>query len=101
CWKKGLMEKIHMVQEVVLVVQNVLEELANTGERIKNMFNWSVPFLSCLACLVLFVATLLLYFVPLRYLVLIWGVNKFTKKLRNPYTIDNNEILNFLEEGAF
>lgn len=30
------MEKIHMVQEVVLVVQNVLEELANTGERIKK-----------------------------------------------------------------
>lgn len=25
------------------------------------------------------------------------GVNKFTKKLRNPYTIDNNEILNFLK----
>ncbi|XP_029698036.1 multiple C2 and transmembrane domain-containing protein 2 isoform X2 [Takifugu rubripes] len=95
--KKGLMEKIHMVQEVVLVVQNVLEELANIGERIKNMFNWSVPFLSCLACSVLVVAMLLLYFIPLRYLVLIWGVNKFTKKLRNPYTIDNNEILNFLK----
>lgn len=30
------MEKIHMVQEVVLVVQNVLEELANIGERIKK-----------------------------------------------------------------
>ncbi|PWA14295.1 hypothetical protein CCH79_00012244, partial [Gambusia affinis] len=33
--KKGLMDKIHMVQEVVLVVQNVLEEIANIGERIK------------------------------------------------------------------
>ncbi|KAG8012627.1 Multiple C2 and transmembrane domain-containing protein 2 [Nibea albiflora] len=95
--KKGLMDKIHMVQEVVLVVQNVLEELANIGERIKNIFNWSVPFLSCLACLVLFVATALLYLIPLRYIVLIWGVNKFTKKLRNPYTIDNNEILDFLK----
>ncbi|KAM3609519.1 uncharacterized protein V6R79_016270 [Siganus canaliculatus] len=95
--KKGLMDKIHMVQEVVLAVQNLLEELANIGERIKNIFNWSVPFLSCLACLVLFVATVLLYLIPLRYIVLIWGVNKFTKKLRNPYTIDNNEILNFLK----
>ncbi|XP_029991821.1 multiple C2 and transmembrane domain-containing protein 2 isoform X3 [Sphaeramia orbicularis] len=95
--KKGLMDKIHMVQEVVLAVQNVLDELANIGERIKNIFNWSVPFLSCLACLVLFVATALLYFIPLRYIVLIWGVNKFTKKLRNPYTIDNNEILDFLK----
>lgn len=95
--RKGLMDKIHMVQEVVLVVQNVLEEIANIGERVKNIFNWSVPFVSCLTCLVLFVATSLLYFIPLRYLVLIWGVNKFTKKLRNPYTIDNNEILDFLK----
>ncbi|XP_063763427.1 multiple C2 and transmembrane domain-containing protein 2 isoform X2 [Eleginops maclovinus] len=70
--KKGLMDKIHMVQEVVLVVQNVLEEIANIGERIKNIFNWSVPFLSCMACLMLFVATALLYYIPLRYIVLIW-----------------------------
>uniref|UniRef100_A0A3B4B5T9 C2 domain-containing protein n=1 Tax=Periophthalmus magnuspinnatus TaxID=409849 RepID=A0A3B4B5T9_9GOBI len=95
--RKGLMDKIHMVQEVVLVVQNVLEELANIGERVKNIFNWSVPFVSCLAGLMLFIAATLLYFIPLRYLVLIWGVNKFTKKLRNPYTIDNNEILDFLK----
>uniref|UniRef100_A0A3P8TCE8 Multiple C2 domains, transmembrane 2a n=1 Tax=Amphiprion percula TaxID=161767 RepID=A0A3P8TCE8_AMPPE len=95
--KKGLMDKIHMVQEVVLVVQNVLEEIANIGERIKNIFNWSVPFVSCLACLVMFIAAALLYFIPFRYIVLIWGVNKFTKKLRNPYTIDNNEILDFLK----
>ncbi|XP_034089486.1 multiple C2 and transmembrane domain-containing protein 2 isoform X3 [Gymnodraco acuticeps] len=95
--KKGLMDKIHMVQEVVLVVQNVLEEIANIGERIKNIFNWSVPFLSCMAFLMLFVTTALLYYIPLRYIVLIWGVNKFTKRLRNPHTIDNNEILDFLK----
>ncbi|XP_061679924.1 multiple C2 and transmembrane domain-containing protein 2 isoform X3 [Syngnathoides biaculeatus] len=95
--KKGLMDKIHMVQEVVLTVQNILEELANIGERTKNLFNWSVPFMSCLACLVLFVATSLLYFIPLRYIVLIWGVHKFTKKLRNPYAIDSNELLDFLK----
>ncbi|XP_077424850.1 multiple C2 and transmembrane domain-containing protein 2-like [Vanacampus margaritifer] len=95
--KKGLMDKIHMVQEVVLTVQNLLEELANIAERTKNLFNWSVPFMSCLACLVLFAATTLLYFIPLRYIVLIWGVHKFTKKLRNPYAIDNNELLDFLK----
>ncbi|XP_061577881.1 multiple C2 and transmembrane domain-containing protein 2 [Cololabis saira] len=94
--KKGLMDKIHMVQEVVLVVQTVLEEIANIGERIKNIFNWSVPFLSCLACLMLFAGATLLYFVQLRYIVLIWGINKFTKRLRNPYAIDNNELLDFL-----
>ncbi|MEQ2178435.1 hypothetical protein GOODEAATRI_013986 [Goodea atripinnis] len=106
--KKGLMDKIHMVQEVVLVVQNVLEEIANIGERefhprlrtllfFYSIFNWSVPFMSCLTCLVLFVAASLLYIIPLRYIVLVWGVNKFTKKLRNPYSIDSNEILDFLQ----
>uniref|UniRef100_A0A8C7RGQ8 Multiple C2 domains, transmembrane 2a n=1 Tax=Oncorhynchus mykiss TaxID=8022 RepID=A0A8C7RGQ8_ONCMY len=95
--KKGLMDKIHMVQEIVITVQNILDEIACIGERVKNTFNWSVPFLSCLACLVLFVATATLYYIPLRYIILIWGVNKFTKKLRNPYAIDNNEILDFLK----
>lgn len=27
---------------------------------------------------------------------LVLGINKFTKKLRNPYSIDNNELLDFL-----
>ncbi|XP_056138461.1 multiple C2 and transmembrane domain-containing protein 2 [Lampris incognitus] len=95
--KKSLMEKIRMVQEVVITVQSILDEIASMGERVKNTFNWSVPFLSWLACLVLFVATVLLYSIPLRYIVLVWGVNKFTKKLRNPHAIDNNGILDFLE----
>nr|XP_015199232.1 PREDICTED: multiple C2 and transmembrane domain-containing protein 2 isoform X2 [Lepisosteus oculatus] len=94
--KRGLMEKIHMVQDIVITVQNLLEEIACFGERIKNTFNWSVPFLSGLACLVLTVATIIVYFIPLRYIVLLWGINKFTKKLRKPYAIDNNEILDFL-----
>ncbi|MBN3312360.1 MCTP2 protein, partial [Atractosteus spatula] len=94
--KRGLMEKIHMVQDIVITVQNLLEEIACFGERIKNTFNWSVPFLSGLACLVLTVATIIVYFIPLRYIVLLWGINKFTKKLRKPYAIDSNEILDFL-----
>ncbi|CAL8324872.1 unnamed protein product, partial [Gadus morhua 'NCC'] len=95
--RKGLMDKIHMVQEVVLTVQSILDEIANIGERVKNTFNWTVPFCSWLACLVLFLATTLAYFIPLRYIVLAWGVNKFTKKLRSPHAIDNNEILEFLK----
>ncbi|XP_058150623.1 multiple C2 and transmembrane domain-containing protein 2 isoform X3 [Dasypus novemcinctus] len=94
--KKGLIERIYMVQDIVSTVQNILEEIASFGERIKNTFNWTVPFLSSLACLILAIATITLYFIPLRYIVLIWGINKFTKKLRNPYSIDNNELLDFL-----
>lgn len=118
-----------------------------------STFNWTVPFLSWLAIMALGVATTIIYFIPLRYIVLAWGeftlfgcftvskspetfssespppppptsislpqcllpfnpttarhhhhhpffffsgVNKFTKKLRDPYIIDNNELLDFL-----
>ncbi|XP_062868413.1 multiple C2 and transmembrane domain-containing protein 2 [Trichomycterus rosablanca] len=94
--RKGLIEKIHMVQDIVITVQNLLEETACFAERIKNMFNWSVPFLSNLAFLVFIIITVVTYFIPLRYVVLIWGIHKFTKKLRNPYAIDNNEVMDFL-----
>ncbi|KAM9409679.1 multiple C2 and transmembrane domain-containing protein 2-like isoform 2-T3 [Pholidichthys leucotaenia] len=94
--KKGLIEKIQMVQDIIIMVQNLLDSVACFGERIKNTFNWSVPFLSALALLVFIIATIITYYIPLRYIVLIWGINKFTKKLRNPYSIDNNEVLDFL-----
>ncbi|XP_063176347.1 multiple C2 and transmembrane domain-containing protein 1 isoform X3 [Chroicocephalus ridibundus] len=94
--KKGFMNRLYAIQEVCVSVQNILDEVASFGERIKNTFNWTVPFLSCLAIVALFVFTIILYFIPLRYIVLVWGINKFTKKLRNPYAIDNNELLDFL-----
>ncbi|CAB1332547.1 unnamed protein product [Coregonus sp. 'balchen'] len=107
--RKGFMDKLYALQDVCVSVQSALDDVASYGERIKNAFNWTVPFLSWLAISVLCVATALLYLIPLRYLVLAWdpklkmeaclkegGVNKFTKKLRNPYLIENNEVLDFL-----
>ncbi|XP_040478022.1 multiple C2 and transmembrane domain-containing protein 1 isoform X11 [Ursus maritimus] len=94
--KKGFINKIYAIQEVCISVQNILDEVASFGERIKNTFNWTVPFLSWLAIAALCVGTVILYFIPLRYIVLVWGINKFTKKLRSPYAIDNNELLDFL-----
>ncbi|XP_032012708.1 multiple C2 and transmembrane domain-containing protein 1 isoform X3 [Hylobates moloch] len=94
--KKGFINKIYAIQEVCVSVQNILDEVASFGERIKNTFNWTVPFLSWLAIIALCVFTVVLYCIPLRYIVLVWGINKFTKKLRSPYAIDNNELLDFL-----
>ncbi|NXX15133.1 MCTP1 protein, partial [Podargus strigoides] len=94
--KKGFINRIYAIQEVCVCIQNILDEVASFGERIKNTFNWTVPFLSWLAIFVLSVFTIILYFIPLRYIVLVWGINKFTKKLRSPYGIDNNELLDFL-----
>ncbi|KAF4074516.1 hypothetical protein AMELA_G00240200 [Ameiurus melas] len=94
--RKGLIDKLYAIQDVCISVQSALDEVASYGERLKNTFNWTVPFLSWLAIVALCVATLIVYFIPLRYIVLAWGVNKFTKKLRDPYNIDNNELLDFL-----
>lgn len=94
--KKGFINKIYAIQEVCVSVQNILDEVASFGERIKNTFNWTVPFLSWLAIVALCMFTVILYCIPLRYIVLVWGINKFTKKLRSPYAIDNNELLDFL-----
>ncbi|XP_053509969.1 multiple C2 and transmembrane domain-containing protein 1 isoform X1 [Ictalurus furcatus] len=94
--RKGLIDKLYAIQDVCISVQSALDDVASYGERLKNTFNWTVPFLSWLAIVALCVATLIVYFIPLRYIVLAWGVNKFTKKLRDPYNIDNNELLDFL-----
>ncbi|XP_037633580.1 multiple C2 and transmembrane domain-containing protein 1 isoform X5 [Sebastes umbrosus] len=94
--RKGFMNKLYAIQDVCISVQNALDEVASYGERIKNTFNWTVPFLSWLTIVAFGTATIVIYFIPLRYIVLAWGVNKFTKKLRDPYTIDNNELLDFL-----
>ncbi|XP_077099709.1 multiple C2 and transmembrane domain-containing protein 1 [Siphateles boraxobius] len=94
--KKSFLDKFYAVQDVIVTVQNALDEVACVGERVKNTFNWSVPFLSWLAITVLCAVATLIYFIPLRYIVLAWGINKFTKKLRAPYSIENNELLDFL-----
>ncbi|CAN9504602.1 unnamed protein product [Ophioblennius macclurei] len=93
---RGFMDKLYAIQDVFISVQNALDQVASYAERLKNTVNWTVPFLSWLAITALCLATVLLYLVPLRFLVLVWGINKFTKKLRDPYMIDNNELLDFL-----
>uniref|UniRef100_A0A671SSQ8 Multiple C2 and transmembrane domain-containing protein 1-like n=1 Tax=Sinocyclocheilus anshuiensis TaxID=1608454 RepID=A0A671SSQ8_9TELE len=94
--KKGFLDKLYVVQDVIITVQNALDEVACFGERVKNTFNWSVPFLSWLAITVLCAGATLIYFIPLRFIVLVWGINKFIKKLRDPYIIETNELLDFL-----
>lgn len=93
---KTIVERIQAGKDVVILVQDITGNVASYLERISNTFTFRVPFLSYLMMFCLMVATCLLYFVPLRYIVLAWGVNKFTKKLRNPKAIDNNELVDFL-----
>ena len=40
-----------------------------------SLFEWSVPFLCWMAVTILLLASILFYFVPLRYVILVWGKN--------------------------
>ena len=40
---------------------------------VRSTFNWTVPFVSWLVVVALGVACILLYYIPLRYMLLAWG----------------------------
>ncbi len=94
--KKTLKARLQAIQEVTAMVQNSIGMVASLGESVKNTFNFSVPFLSWLAIGALAAIAVLLYYVSPRYLVMAWGLNKFTKKLLRPNFVNNNELLDFL-----
>lgn len=93
---RTIVERLQAGKDVVILVQDITGSIASYLERISNTFTFKVPFLSYLMMFCLLIATILLYLVPLRYIVLAWGINKFTKKIRNPKAIDNNELIDFL-----
>merc|ERR1712012_1001756 len=55
--KKSLKEKMQAMQDIALQIQKQLGFLAHVLESIKNVFNFSVPFLSWLAFVVIFIVT--------------------------------------------
>nr|CAD7264653.1 unnamed protein product [Timema shepardi] len=59
-------------------------------------FNFTVPYLSVLAIIMLASTAVVLYLISVRYLIMAWGVNKFARKLIRPHTVPNNEVLDLL-----
>ena len=78
-----------MFQETVGVVTSHLESA-------QHLLDCRIPFLSLLAAAALLLLTSLLAILPLRVIILAWGVNKLTKKLIRPWSQSSNELLDFL-----
>lgn len=93
---KTIAEKLKTVQEVSAFVQNNLGLLASSAERLKNLMNFSVPYFSWTAVAFLVFSAIVFYMFPLRVLVMLWGVNKFSKKLINPNYETSSEFVSFL-----
>ncbi|GLV39850.1 Multiple C2 domain and transmembrane region protein [Carabus blaptoides fortunei] len=94
--KKSLKERLLAIQEVTQSVQNAIGHIASLGEAVKNTFNFTVPYLSWIAITLLFLAGLVLYFIPVRYLLMLWGTNKFARRILRPHSVPNNEVLDLL-----
>ncbi|XP_012229757.1 multiple C2 and transmembrane domain-containing protein isoform X7 [Linepithema humile] len=94
--KKSLKERLQAIQEVTQTVQNSIGYIASLCERVKNLFNFTIPYLSYLAMLLAIGGAVVLYFIPIRYLILAWGVNKFSRKIFRPHSVPNNEVLDLI-----
>ncbi|CAH1638822.1 unnamed protein product [Spodoptera littoralis] len=94
--KESLRQKINSLQEMVQSVQNFIGAFANLGESIKNLFNFTVPFLSLLAIFIILVVAFVMFMIPTKYIFMIWGIHKFTRKILRPNRVPNNEILDLL-----
>ncbi|XP_039954428.1 multiple C2 and transmembrane domain-containing protein isoform X1 [Bactrocera tryoni] len=94
--KKSIKERLQTIQEVSQTVQNTIGYLASLGESTKNTFNFSVPELTWLAVALLVGGIVVLHFIPIRFLLLFWGIMKFSRRILRPNTIPNNELLDFL-----
>ena len=82
--KTSIKTKINRIQRIALRVQQFFGKAALWGERIKNLIEFKVPFLSWIAVVLLLASIGILYLVPLRYLIMAGGVNKILKNLIRP-----------------
>ena len=65
--KQSLKEKMQQMQDITLMVQNMLGMVAHIIESVANVFNFCVPFISWLGLFFVTIATLVLYYIPIRY----------------------------------
>ena len=87
---------MQIVQDAFPLIQNCLGLIASSAEKLKNTFNFSVPFLSLIALVSLLLISLVLALFDLRTIIIVVGSVKFIKNLIVPGWESNNELLDFL-----
>ncbi|XP_028178030.1 multiple C2 and transmembrane domain-containing protein-like [Ostrinia furnacalis] len=94
--KSSLIQKLNSLQEMIQSVQNGIGKVASLGESIKNLCNFTVPYVSFLAIFFILMISLFMFIIPLKYIFIGWGIHKFTRKILRPNRIPNSEILDLL-----
>ncbi|KAL0822718.1 hypothetical protein ABMA28_004735 [Loxostege sticticalis] len=94
--KTSLIQKLNSLQEMVQSVQNGIGKIGSIGESIKNLCNFTVPYVSFLAVFFILATSLIMFIIPLKFILIGWGIHKFTRKILRPNRIPNSEILDLL-----
>ena len=63
-------------KEALRNAQDTLETVASYLERIRNTFKWILPFSSIVLLIAVIIISVVLFLVPLRTLLSVWGINK-------------------------
>ncbi|KAF8560782.1 hypothetical protein P879_08856, partial [Paragonimus westermani] len=90
--KKTLKKKLKKAREVMGTLLVVTEEIASVLEKFESVLRWQVPWLSWLMLLFILVIIVITYFIPLRYILLIYVIKRFTRKLRKAQTGDASPL---------
>ena len=71
-------------KNISLKIQQILENIAHFSECVRNIVQFKVPFLSWIVVGILIPLIVVLYFIPLRYIIMVVGVDEILKGLIRP-----------------
>lgn len=101
-WIRVINEYIQ-IDELMLMVQEFCGHLASVLESLKNTLHFCVPFMTWMLIGLLWVVTMVLYLIPVRYLIMMLGLFSFVMKLVRPHPVQHvastkakNAVLGFI-----
>ncbi|XP_013190823.1 multiple C2 and transmembrane domain-containing protein [Amyelois transitella] len=89
-------QKINNLQELIYTVQNFIGKLASFGERVKNLCNFTVPYLSLLSIFFLIAISTFVYIIPVRYILMGWAIKKYVRKIIKPDRVPHSEVMDLI-----
>ncbi|OWA52047.1 hypothetical protein BV898_16507 [Hypsibius exemplaris] len=99
-YSPGFFTKVFVdIPDAALHIQTLLRFAVDLYERLINILQFNEPWLATCLAVVLGAATVLTYLVPFRVLMILLGIHKFTKKIRNPNSIPHNDVVAFLSRA--
>ncbi|XP_045489370.1 multiple C2 and transmembrane domain-containing protein [Pieris rapae] len=93
---KTIKTRINELQDLTITIKNGIDYIVSLLERLHNLVNFSVPYISYLFMLALVGASIAFLLIPANYLFMAFGIYKFGRKFITPQRVPNNDVLDFI-----